>query len=86
MRTEVFARSMSAEVAAPHCGACKGKPVMVRALSKFARHLTDGDKMAEAEAKFGKEVDAAMGPMPDIGRYARRYTEKAKDLPTKEDA
>ena len=58
---------------------------MVRALSKFARHLNDGDKLAEAEAKFGKQVDDVMGPMPDIGRYARRYAERAKDLPTKED-
>jgi hypothetical protein len=54
---------------------------MVRALSTFARHLTLADQMAEAEAKYGKEVDAAMGPSPDVGKYARRYERLAKDLP-----
>lgn len=40
--------------------------------------------MAEAEAKFGKEVDAAMGPGPDVGRMARRYEKLSKDLPPPE--
>jgi hypothetical protein len=39
------------------------------------------DQLAEAEAKFGQEVDAAMGPEPDVGRLARRYESLAKDLP-----
>jgi putative FmdB family regulatory protein len=83
-REEVFSRSVGAKAEAPVCNRCKGKPVMVRAISKFARHLTEGDKLAEAEAKFGKEVDAAMGPQPDIGRMARRYERLAKDLPPDE--
>jgi putative FmdB family regulatory protein len=84
-REEVFVRSVTSEVKAPACTACKGKPAMVRAMSKFARHLTEADQVAEAEAKWGKEVDAAMGPGPDVGRYTRRYDRLAKDLPPPED-
>lgn len=40
-----------------------------------------GDQLAKHEAKFGKEVDAAMGPEPDVGRYARRYESLSKRLP-----
>lgn len=83
-REEVFTRSIGAEVAAPRCPrAAKGERGhrMERIVSPFARHLTDADKLAEAEAKFGKEVDAAMGPEPDVGKMARRYEELAKDLP-----
>lgn len=54
---------------------------MVRIVSGFARHLTLKDKIAEAEAKWGKEVDAAMGPPPDVGKYARRYEQLSKGLP-----
>lgn len=54
---------------------------MERVVSPFARHLTLKDKIAEAEAKWGKEVDAAMGPPPDVGKYARRYEQLAKGLP-----
>jgi hypothetical protein len=59
---------------------------MERIMSGFARHLTETDKLAEAEATWGKEVDAVMGPGPDVGRNARYYDQLAKDLPTKEDA
>ena len=58
---------------------------MERVVSKFARRLTIQDQIAEAEAKWGKEVDAAMGPEDDIGRYARRYSELAKNLPSEQD-
>jgi hypothetical protein len=57
---------------------------MVRAMSKFARHLTEADQIAEAESKFGKEVDAAMGAEPDVGRLARRYDRLAGSLPPPE--
>ena len=77
---------MSATVAPPKCPntACRKRNGMVRAISKFAQHRTEADQVAEAEAKFGKEVDAAMGPMPDIGRMARRYEKRAKNLPNKD--
>lgn len=83
----VFKRTATSDVPAPACTnpACsKSKPV-VRAMSKFARHLTEVDQIAEAEARFGKEVDAAMGPTPDIGRLARRYDRLAADLPPPEE-
>lgn len=54
---------------------------MARIVSGFSRHLTLKDKIAEAEAKWGKEVDAAMGPPPDVGKYDRRYEQLAKGLP-----
>jgi hypothetical protein len=43
------------------------------------------DQLVEAEAKFGKEVDAAMGVEPDVGRYAERYERLAKNLPSAND-
>jgi hypothetical protein len=58
---------------------------MRRIVSRFTRHLTTADQLAEAEAKYGKEVDAAMGPEPDIGKYARRYESLSKGLPTDRD-
>lgn len=87
-RTEVFSRSMTAAVETPACPGPKGKAAghqMFRIVSKFQRHLTEGDKMAEAEARWGAEVNAAMGPEPDIGKYARRYESLAKNLPNKDD-
>jgi putative FmdB family regulatory protein len=80
-RAEVFARSVTSEVAAPACttAGCTGS--MRRVMSRFARHLTMADQLAEAEAKWGKEVDSVMGPEPDVGRMARRYGDLAKDLP-----
>ncbi len=86
-RDEVFVRSMSAEVKTPPCpkaGRARAHS-MERVVSKFARRLTIQDQIAEAEAKWGKEVDAAMGPEDDIGRYARRYSELAKNLPSEQD-
>lgn len=82
-RTEVFVRRATSEVPTPTCPRSGGEAghEMVRVVSTFVRHLTLKDKIAEAEAKFGKEVDAAMGPEPDVGRYARRYEQLAKDLP-----
>ncbi|MGI8926103.1 MAG: FmdB family zinc ribbon protein [Tepidiformaceae bacterium] len=86
-REEVFARSMSADVTAPACPAGKGGSAheMRRIISQFARHLTMADQLAEAEANYGKEVDAAMGPEPDVGRMARRYDSLAKNLPAAKD-
>lgn len=59
---------------------------MKRVVSAFARHLTTADQIAEAEAQFGKQVDAAMGKDPDVGRFARRYDELAKGLPAARDS
>ena len=85
-KDSVFVRTATSEVAPPKCPnpACQRSEPMVRAMSKFARHLTEADQLAEAEANYGKEVDAAMGPRPDIGRLARRYDRLAADLPPPE--
>ncbi|GBD24289.1 hypothetical protein HRbin29_01967 [bacterium HR29] len=81
-RTEIFVRRPTDDVRVPPCPSGAGEAHrMVRVVSVFARHLTLKDKIAEAEAKWGKEVDAAMGPPPDVGKYARRYEQLAKDLP-----
>ena len=80
---EVFTRSFTADVTTPVCpsaGKQKGHE-MRRIVSKFAQHKTVADQVAEAEAKWGKEVDAAMGAEPDVGRMARRYESLAKGLP-----
>jgi putative FmdB family regulatory protein len=82
-RDEVFSRTMLAEVKVPVCkqaGREKGHQ-MKRIVSKFVRHKTIGDQLEEAEAKYGKEVEAAMGAEPDVGKYARRYESLAKNLP-----
>jgi len=80
---EVFTRNVNAEVKLPVCPKAAGEPghEMKRIVSGFARHRTMADQVAEAEARWGKEVDAAMGPEPDVGRMARRYESLAKDLP-----
>ena len=82
-RTETFVRQIPDSVDLPECPDAKGEPghQMAQMMSLFQRHLTNADKIEEAEAKYGKEVDAAMGPEPDVGHYARRYAELAKDLP-----
>lgn len=82
-RDEVFARSMNSAVEAPTCPKAGDESghEMERVVSTFARHLTVADKLVEAEAKWGKEVDTVMGPEPDVGRYARRYEELAQGLP-----
>jgi putative FmdB family regulatory protein len=82
-RAEVFARSISAPVTAPKCAAAgreRGHE-MQRIMSKVIRQKTLTDQLAEAEAKYGKEVEAALGQSPDVGRMARRYESLAKDLP-----
>ena len=86
-RGEVFARSVNAEVVPPKCPAAgrqKGHE-MTRIMSKAIRHLTLSDQLAEAEAKYGKEVESVLGPEPDIAKHSRRYERLAKDLPRKED-
>lgn len=80
-RAELFVRTVSNTAAPP---ACKNKgcsTAMQRVPSVFARHLTLKDKVVEAEAKFGKEVDAAMGAEMDLSKYTNRYEQAAKDLP-----
>ncbi|MCL4242133.1 MAG: hypothetical protein KJ048_12365 [Dehalococcoidia bacterium] len=84
-REEVFARSVDRAATPPPCPngkAGKTNPHrMKRIMSPFARHLTEGDKLAEAEATYGAEVEAVMGKGPDIGRLARRYDRLSHDLP-----
>jgi len=85
-RETVFTRTVTTEVEPPRCpnASCRKSVPMARAITKFARHLNDVDKVAEAEARFGKEVDASMGPERDIGYLSRRYERLAKDLPPSE--
>lgn len=59
---------------------------MQRVVSPFQRHRTEADKVADAEAKYGKEVDASLGATPDVGKLSRRYDNLAKSLPRTEDA
>lgn len=85
-RDEVFKQRMTSDIEPPPCpdppedGECR----MTRVMSGFAHHLSFATKVAEAEATYGAEVDAAMGPEPDIGKFARQYDEAAKDLPPSE--
>jgi putative FmdB family regulatory protein len=82
-RAEVFARSISAPVVTPKCataGRERGHE-MQRIMSKVIRQKTLSDQIADAEAKYGAEVDAALGREPDVGKMARRYESLAKDLP-----
>ncbi len=84
-RETVFKRAVTADVPAPVCSHCSAGPErMTRAVTKFAQHKTLLDQVADAESKFGKQMDAVMGPKPDIGKYARRYDQLAKDLPNPE--
>ncbi len=89
-RAEVFARRMDASLTPPACPAATGRKndphEMQRVVSRFQRHLTEADKVAEAEAKYGKEVDAALGATPDVGKLSRRYERLAKNLPSPDDA
>lgn len=84
---EVFARTVLAEVPLPPCpkAGAETDHEMRRIVSRFSQHKTVADQIADAEARFGKEVDAAMGPEPDVGRYARRYDQLAKGLPSAND-
>ena len=82
-RDEVFARSISAPVVVPKCKAAgreRGHE-MQRIMSKVIRQKTLSDQLADAEAKYGAEVEAALGPGPDVGKLARRYDSLAQDLP-----
>ena len=77
-------RKVSATPTPPACPNARGAGAahtMTRIMSSFVRHLTEGDKLAEAEATYGAEVEAAMGSEPDIGRLARRYDRLSSDLP-----
>jgi putative FmdB family regulatory protein len=83
-RDEVFVRSVTATVTPPNCGnpKCATRGAMSRTVSKFARHFTEADKIANAEAKWGKEVDAVMGAEDKgMDRMARFYESRSKDLP-----
>ena len=82
-RAEVFARSVSAPVVTPKCataGRERGHE-MQRIMSKIIRQKTLSDQIADAEAKYGAEVNSVLGTGPDVGRMARRYESLAKDLP-----
>ncbi len=80
---EVFKRTVTSDLEPPACpnGAASAGHAMRRIVSKFAQHKTVADQLVEAEAKYGKEVEAVMGQSPDVGRYARRYEQLAKNLP-----
>jgi len=54
---------------------------MIRVMSSFAQHKTEGDKLAEAEAIYGAEVESVMGAGPDVASLANRYERLSKDLP-----
>jgi putative FmdB family regulatory protein len=82
-KEEVFARNVHAAVSSPACPNARDSGHdhnMKRIMSPFARHLTEGDKLAEAEATYGAEVEAVMGTGPDIGRLARRYDRLSEGL------
>lgn len=83
VRDEVFSRRATGEMAPPPCPNAPDDKAhhMRRVMSGFAHHLSFATKVAEAEATYGAEVDRAMGPDPDIGKFARQYEEGSKDLP-----
>jgi putative FmdB family regulatory protein len=88
-KQEVLVRSLSAEVKVPKCPkAEKGTRghTMERILSPFVRQYTEVDKLSQAEARWGSEVESMYAPSPDIARNARVYGDLSKDLPSKEDA
>lgn len=80
---EVFRQRAVRDVEPPPCPAAPDAAGhrMARVMSGFAHHLGFATRLAEAEATWGAEVDAAMGPEPDVGRHARRYDRAARDLP-----
>ena len=83
-KDDLFVRSLGSPVVAPACrkkGCANSGSPMVRAMSKFARHLTESDKMVEAEGKWGKEVNHVLGASPDIDTITNRYARLSKDLP-----
>ncbi len=83
-RAEVFRQRRAApDLEPPPCPAAPDAAGhrMARVMSGFAHHLGFATRLAEAEATWGAEVDAAMGPAPDVGRHARRYDRASRDLP-----
>ena len=82
-RAEVFRQRAVRVVEPPPCPTAPDAAGhrMARVMSGFAHHLGFATRLAEAEATWGAEVDAAMGPEPDVGRHARRYDRAARDLP-----
>ena len=82
-REEVFRQRVTRDVEPPPCPASPddGEHQMRRVMSGFAHHLSFATKVADAEATYGAEVDAAMGSDTQIEKYASRYEEASKDLP-----
>lgn len=80
-RTEIYIRRADTGAQPPACPSGAGGHRMQRILSGFARRLTDADRLADAEARYGAEVEAVMGPGPDVASLARRYERLSKDLP-----
>ena len=82
-RAEVFRQRMTSDIEPPPCPAAPddGEHQMRRVMSGFAHHLSFATKVAEAEATYGAEVDAAMGSDTEIEKYASRYEQASKDLP-----
>ena len=80
-KAEVLARRVGSAVTELEGPAGQPGHRMVRIMSTFARRLTEADKLAEAEAQYGAEVEAVMGKGPDIARLARRYDTLSADLP-----
>jgi putative FmdB family regulatory protein len=88
-KQEVLVRSMSTEAKVPKCPkAEKGSRghTMERILSPFVRQYNDMDRLAQAEARWGSEIEDIYAPSPDIARNSRVYDSLSKDLPSKEDA
>ncbi|MFQ5382009.1 MAG: hypothetical protein ACE5EF_10355 [Dehalococcoidia bacterium] len=80
-RREILYRTVPDEVEVPHCESPDCGALMARTFSPFARHLTMKDKLVEAEARFGKEVDDVMGPESDFASHVDRYDSLSKGLP-----
>ena len=88
-KDEILVRSVNAEAKAPKCPrAEKGSRghKMERILSPFVRQYNDSEKLEQAEARWGTEVEAMMTPSGDIDRGVRVYNELSKEKPKKEDA
>ena len=82
-REEVFRQRMTSDIEPPSCPEAPddAEHRMGRVMSGFAHHLSFATKVAEAEATYGAEVDAAMGSDTEVDKYASRYEQASKDLP-----
>ena len=82
-REEVFRQRMTSDIEPPPCPSAPddGEHHMRRVMSGFAHHLSFATRVADAEATYGAEVDAAMGSDTEIEKYASRYEQASKDLP-----